>query len=317
MSKKSFILYHENREVFEQLSDEQAGQLLKKIYAFSEWLNNPEEEKKPDDFDGLLNVIYKMFTNQLERDFKSYEKKSNENSENGKIGNLKKYHLDLYERYKTEEINLEEAWKTAKSRQVSPPVAPRREGSQEVANLADKDKDKDKDIKKNKQKKDLEKDFEEFWGKYDNKKSKPKAFKAYEKAREKSDHAAIIEGVARYTKARGDDKSFWKHPATWLNEECWNDDYSDAKQSSSNDQFNDFISKQLAECPSEKETRRKIYELQQTQAYWIARENKKPEQYVMVRPWEDLRVMVGNLAAIGEDYSEARKRCEQIHGGAR
>lgn len=66
--------------------------------------------------------------------------------------------------------------------------------------------------------------FEEFWNLYDYKKSKTKAKKSYEQSLKKVSHNVIMEGLKRQKPYRGRDKKFWKHPTTWLNQECWNDE---------------------------------------------------------------------------------------------
>lgn len=77
--------------------------------------------------------------------------------------------------------------------------------------------------------------FSEFWNLYPNKKSKPKALLIYKKIYK--DHEAIIEGLKieiEYRKwAEQQIKKgvkvfvpFWKHPTTWLNQQCWLDEYT-------------------------------------------------------------------------------------------
>lgn len=71
-------------------------------------------------------------------------------------------------------------------------------------------------------------EFEAFWQAYPRRISKKEAFRAYSRAiHEGADHEKILAGVAAYKKWRSG--SGWrpepKHPATWLNQGCWDDEY--------------------------------------------------------------------------------------------
>jgi hypothetical protein len=80
--------------------------------------------------------------------------------------------------------------------------------------------------KENGQKKDSHTDeaFERWWPHYPRKVAKGAALKAYRQARRKASEAELLSGVMRYAHERTDqDDKYTKHPATWLNAECWND----------------------------------------------------------------------------------------------
>ena len=67
--------------------------------------------------------------------------------------------------------------------------------------------------------------FNEFWNLYDKKVSKPKAITAYNKALKKVDHKTIMDALKKQKKLWvGKDKVYIKHPTTWLNQECWEDE---------------------------------------------------------------------------------------------
>ena len=67
--------------------------------------------------------------------------------------------------------------------------------------------------------------FNEFWNVYDKKVSKPKAITAYNKALKKVSHQTIMSALNNQKKLWvGKDKAYIKHPTTWLNQECWEDD---------------------------------------------------------------------------------------------
>jgi uncharacterized protein YdaU (DUF1376 family) len=62
--------------------------------------------------------------------------------------------------------------------------------------------------------------FLEFWEAYPRKVAKGDALKAYLKALSRASHAEIVAGAKRYKP----DPKFTKHPATWLNADCWLDE---------------------------------------------------------------------------------------------
>ena len=73
-------------------------------------------------------------------------------------------------------------------------------------------------------------DFENFWRTYPRRIEKKSAFKAWRTALKSGATAdEITAGAARYAKYRaGEPERFTKHPSTWLNQGCWEDEYSTA-----------------------------------------------------------------------------------------
>jgi len=66
--------------------------------------------------------------------------------------------------------------------------------------------------------------FAEFYTEYPLKKAPADAAKAYAAARSRATAEAILAGARRYAASRvGEDPQFTKHPATWLNKDCWLD----------------------------------------------------------------------------------------------
>jgi len=82
-----------------------------------------------------------------------------------------------------------------------------------------KDKDKDKDSKKS---------FEKFWDLYDHKKSRPKCETKWDNM-SKAEREEAIKAVPEYVKSTPE-KEYRKHPLTWLNGECWNDEIVQPKK---------------------------------------------------------------------------------------
>lgn len=71
-------------------------------------------------------------------------------------------------------------------------------------------------------------DFEGFWKAYNRVGNKKQAEKAYNKAIKRASHEEIIRGVAAYQAqciSRGTKREHIKHGSTFLNNDCWADEY--------------------------------------------------------------------------------------------
>lgn len=77
---------------------------------------------------------------------------------------------------------------------------------------------------------DILAEFETLWQMYPRKIGKPKALKAYQKARKSGvtfeDVQKGIEAYKQQIKALKTETEYIKHGATWFNGECWKDDYT-------------------------------------------------------------------------------------------
>lgn len=83
---------------------------------------------------------------------------------------------------------------------------------------------------KEKKEKRLEEMFSAFYEAYGNKKSRKIAEKAFKKICPDEDlFKKIMDGVEKYHKSRKWLEGYRKEPATWLNGECWNDEYDDER----------------------------------------------------------------------------------------
>lgn len=78
-NKKSFLLYCDQKEIFEQLTNEQAGKLIKHIFAYV-------NDEDPITEDVLLNLAFTPIKQSLKRDLRRYENIVERNRENGKKG---------------------------------------------------------------------------------------------------------------------------------------------------------------------------------------------------------------------------------------
>ena len=107
--KSKVVFYTDWGNIFDALSDEDAGKLIKH---FSRYIN----DKNPEDLPGLLSVVWLPIRDSLKRDLKKYEAVCEKNRENVRKRWDKK-DTTVYDRIRSDTKNT------------------------------DKDKDKDKDIK--------------------------------------------------------------------------------------------------------------------------------------------------------------------------
>ena len=79
MARDSFILYTEQKEVVDKLTDEQAGKIFKAIYEYV------QTDKMPE-LDSLLDIIIIPFKQSLDRNTEKWEEIKKKRSEAGKLG---------------------------------------------------------------------------------------------------------------------------------------------------------------------------------------------------------------------------------------
>ena len=79
MEKKSFILFAEHEEIFESLSDKQAGQLIKGIFKYEKTQEIPQLDK-------TVRVAFIPIKQILDKNREEYIKKCEKNKENGRKG---------------------------------------------------------------------------------------------------------------------------------------------------------------------------------------------------------------------------------------
>jgi len=113
-NKKSIIVYADWIELFESLSDEEAGLLIKHFFRYVNDLN-------PTAPDRITELSFIPLKQALKRDLDKWETTLEERSINGRKGNLKKYNPDLYIQFELGKYTLEEAELIAKSRKASLP----------------------------------------------------------------------------------------------------------------------------------------------------------------------------------------------------
>ena len=82
--KKSFILYADQKALFEKLPDELAGKLIKHIYKYV-------NDENPVSEDLIIEIAFEPIKNHLKRDLKLFEEKLVKRSEAGKAGAEKRW----------------------------------------------------------------------------------------------------------------------------------------------------------------------------------------------------------------------------------
>lgn len=75
--KKSFVLYSDQKEIFEHLTDEQSGKLIKHIFRYV-------NDENPTCDDAIVNLAFITIKASLKRDLQKWEKQLKQRSEAGK-----------------------------------------------------------------------------------------------------------------------------------------------------------------------------------------------------------------------------------------
>lgn len=79
MSKESFILFREHEEIFESLTDKQAGQLIKAIFKYEATREFPK-------IDQTIKVAFIPIKQLLDKNYEKYKEKCEQNRLNGMKG---------------------------------------------------------------------------------------------------------------------------------------------------------------------------------------------------------------------------------------
>jgi len=128
--KKSFLLYTDLIQSIAHLTNEEKGILFNHLLEYVNDMN-------PVLTDRLLITAWKPIELSLKRDLEKFNKALEEKSISGRLGNLKRWHKDLFDLVINQSMTLEAAELIAKGRKVSHTDENNRTPSQEVANIAD------------------------------------------------------------------------------------------------------------------------------------------------------------------------------------
>lgn len=128
--KNSILIYTDWIDTFESLTDEEAGKLAKHLFRYI-------NDKNPIAPDRLTEISFIPIKNSLKRDLKKWQLELDKKSDGGKLGNLKRWNLDLYELAIKKEITIERAEEIAKERIKSHTDTQRKNESLPIASVAD------------------------------------------------------------------------------------------------------------------------------------------------------------------------------------
>ena len=110
--KKSFLLYTDLIHTVNKMPNDKAGELFKHILSYVNDLN-PETE------DLIIQLTFEPIKQQLKRDLLKYKESIIDKSNAGKLGNLKRWHKDLYDKVINNQLELDNALNIAENRKVS------------------------------------------------------------------------------------------------------------------------------------------------------------------------------------------------------
>ena len=197
-NKTSFVLYSDQRTLIDLLSNEQAGKLLKHIYAYV-------NDENPICEDVLINVAFEPIKQQFKRDLKKWERTKESRSKAG----LASAEARKNKQNSTNSTNV----KCVQQSSTNPTVNVNDNVNVNV-NV--------NDIKDNSF------SFDSFWNIYDKKIDKTKCEVKFNKlSYEEKEKIKVV--LPKYINSTPEVK-FRKNPLTWLNGKCWNDEVVEVKE---------------------------------------------------------------------------------------
>lgn len=187
--KKGFILYADQKELFEQLPNDKAGELIKFIFSYVN-----DENPKTDDL--ILNMAFIPIKQQFKRDLVKWESTRKARSQAGKAS------AEARKKKKQELTNS-----TNVSFVKQTPTKPTVKDNVTVTDTV-------KDIKENK--------FNIFWSAYPTKTAKKSCLTKWHKLKDK-DIEKILSTINSYVSYKPFKDYTHPNPMTYLNQERWND----------------------------------------------------------------------------------------------
>jgi hypothetical protein len=109
--KKSFLVYCDLIHTIRKMDSKDAGELFLHLLEYTNDLNPTTENM-------IVELVFEPIKQQLKRDLKEYEKKIVDKSINGRMGNLKRWNIDLHTKVEAKEMTLEDAEIIANSRKT-------------------------------------------------------------------------------------------------------------------------------------------------------------------------------------------------------
>jgi hypothetical protein len=127
--KKSFLVYCDLIHTVKKMRKEDVGELFIHLLEYT-------NDLEPETQNPIVDIVFEPIKQQLKRDLSSYKETISERSLSGRIGNLKRWNIDLFIQYEQKLITIEEAENIAYSRKLSLSDKSYRYPSQNIANVA-------------------------------------------------------------------------------------------------------------------------------------------------------------------------------------
>ena len=213
--KNGFILYTENREVFDNLPDSECAALIRGIFQY-------EDEGIEPQLEGSAKFVFMMLKHQLDRNREKYNKTREARSQAGK-------------RSAEARKNKQTKAMDSKPEQTSTNLTNVDFVEQKATNPTVKDKVKVKDKVDSKESNNIRvhytDDFEKVWKEYPRKKEKASAFKAYNARRKEYTPEQLLLATQRYAeecKILDTEERYIKHGSTFFGPSLPFADYLDS-----------------------------------------------------------------------------------------
>jgi len=200
--KKGFILYADQIDLFSQLPNDKAGELIKHIFAYVN-----DEDPQTDDL--IINIAFTPIKKQFKRDLEKWTKTREGRSIAGKAS------AEARRIKKEQEVTNSTNVKSVEQIPTNPTVNDNVNVNVNVKDITI----------------EIYPTFEDFWELYDKKQDKPKSILKWNKLTQ-SVKEQIIDYIPKY-KLSQPDKQYRKNPTTFLNNESWNNEIvinADAQQ---------------------------------------------------------------------------------------
>lgn len=195
----SFIMYHDWKPMFEKLTDEEAGKLIKAVFNFAVTGEEPEDEKLSE----RSSMVFLMMRNVLLQDALKYKERCRKNRDN----QLKRWNKEHAGEPYPGDLISEEEWDENYKKRMN--IKEEYNGIQSYSKDTDNDKDKEKENDKGKDKdndndKEKEKDLQREGKGKDN-----SSFSEFDVPPELLEHRDIMQALIDWknkVKAESDDK---------------------------------------------------------------------------------------------------------------
>ena len=218
--KRSFILYSSYMEQFNELSDEQAGKLIKAIFMYAEKKIIPEFD------DGMVKMAFSFIKSRIDLDLEKWNKTREKCSEAGRKGGKQTQANQandslVKQTQANQAVNVNDNVNVNVNDNVIniPPISPK----------GDKPKKKPETDS-------FSKSFDDFWKAYPKKVSKSNALKAWKKLKPNDDLVreilSALEKQKQSSQWQKDNGQFIPYPTTWLNGKRWEDDLNTGEEES-------------------------------------------------------------------------------------